>query len=190
LTTPSPYLAFPFAGHEEGTVRPVGSDPPKKLIARSVLTATLPPRPAPPVLPPGAPPGFPPLALVPPVVAPPGAPAPPLAPDAVLPPAGVPAGDPLPLAEPAVAPVPVPAPPLGTPPDTGAPDDDVAGAGTAEGGGAGVEAPRAKSHVHTAVPIAPLGGFMGPRSPSKGNVLDPVARVLVVPVSIPGNAHC
>jgi hypothetical protein len=86
----------------------------------------------------------------------------------------------------------VPAPlPVVEPPDTGVPDDGVAGAFTVEGGGdEGDTPPRAKSHVHAAVPIAPLGGFMGPRSPSKGNVLDPVARLLVVPVSIPGNAHC
>ena len=81
--------------------------------------------------------------------------------------------------------------PVGVPLDTGAPDDDVVGDVALEDGGAdGDTPPRAKSQVQAAVPVAPLGGFIGPRSPSNGNELDPVARVLVVPVSIAGNAHC
>ena len=86
--------------------------------------------------------------------------------------------------------VPLPLP-AGAPPETGVPDDGVVGAVTAEGGGAvGETPPRAKSQVQAAVPIAPLGGFIGPRSPSNGNELDPIARVLASPVSIAGNAHC
>jgi hypothetical protein len=81
--------------------------------------------------------------------------------------------------------------PLAAPPDTGVPDDGVVEAGTVEGGGADGDTPlRAKSQVQAAVPVAPPGGFSGPRSPSNDTVLEPVARVLVVPVAIAGNAHC
>jgi hypothetical protein len=61
--------------------------------------------------------------------------------------------------------------------------------GTA-GGGAAWDVPLAKSHVHVAVPAAPLGGFIGPRRPSNGTVLDPFMRVVVVAPSPAGNVHC